>query len=369
MCAFGWWLTGDPRTIMAVLVVATPCPLILATPVAVISGINRAAKAGIIVKGGAAIEQIGRAQAVVFDKTGTLTSAAPWWTASWRSTARPAGALLRKAGSVEQLSAHLLAQTLAAAATAEHGPLPLPTEFHEAPGRGVHGLVGQEHVAVGSARFLREQGVPDAALDALALHAAAEDLLAAFIAVDHAPAGVALFSDRIRPGVPQLMERLRRLGVRRTVMLTGDRMQNACNVAREAGIDEVEANLLPADKVKIVQRLKEQYDPLIMVGDGINDAPALATATVGVAMGAQGSGISAEAADIVLLVDDVTQVGEAVAIGQRMVRVAKQSIFAGLGLSLVLMVIASFGLIPPAIGALCQEVIDVAVILNALRAR
>jgi heavy metal translocating P-type ATPase len=369
MCAFGWWITGEAQTVMAVLVVATPCPLILATPVAVISGINRAAKAGIIVKGGAAIEQIGRAQAVVFDKTGTLTFGSPMVERLIAAGGHTSSALLRKAGSVEQLSSHLLAQTLTGAATAEHGPLPLPTEFHEAPGGGVHGMVDHEHVAVGSVRFLREQGVSDAALDALATHAAAEDLLAAFIAVDHVAAGVALFSDRIRPGVPQLVERLRHLGVRRTVMLTGDRMPNALAVAREAGIDEVEANLLPADKVRIVQRLKEQYDPLVMVGDGINDAPALATATVGVAMGAGGSGISAEAADIVLLVDDVTLVGEAVAIGRRMVRVAKQSIFAGLGLSLVLMVIASFGLIPPAIGAVCQEVIDVAVILNALRAR
>ena len=165
------------------------------------------------------------------------------------------------------------------------------------------------------------------------------------------------------------MQRLRALGIKRTVMLTGDSQEHAQAIGRQAGIDQIEANLLPQDKVRWVQTLMHQYGVVAMIGDGINDAPALATATIGVAMGAHGTGISAEAADIVLLVDDVSRVAYAVEAGQRMQRIAKQSIYVGLGLSFGFMVIASVGLISPAIGALLQEATDVIVILNALRAR
>ena len=371
MCGVGWAITADPRTILAVLVVATPCPLILAAPIAVISGINRAAHAGIIVKGGAAIEQIGRAQVVVFDKTGTLTYGTPSVEQVVPSNGLHPHELLHKAASVEQLSSHLLGRTMAQEAQARHGPLPLPDHFEEVPGRGVAGRLAGEHILVGSHQFLRERlgeeraGLLD--LDGATQPNAAQ--LAAFVAIDHKPAGVVLFSDQLRPGVPALMDRLRTLGVRRTVMLTGDRLASARPVAEAAGVDEVAADLLPAGKVTALQELKARYDPVVMVGDGINDAPALATATVGVAMGARGTAISAEAADVVLLVDDVTRVGEAVAIGQRTRRIAMESIYIGIGVSFVLMVIASFGVIPAPVGALAQEVLDFVVILNALRAR
>ena len=176
------------------------------------------------------------------------------------------------------------------------------------------------------------------------------------------------FDDQIRPGVPALLKRLRTFGVKRTVMLTGDNIKHATVIGEQAGVDEVAANLLPEDKVHAVEQLKLTYPIVAMVGDGINDAPALATATVGIAMGAHGTGISAEAADIVLLVDDVSKVAEAMAIGQHRVKIAKQSIFVGLGLSLSFMVLAAFGLIAPVMGALLQEAVDAAVILNALRA-
>jgi P-type E1-E2 ATPase len=272
---------------------------------------------------------------------------------------------------VEQLSSHLLGRTLVQAAQADGGPLPLPDNFREVPGRGVEGHVEGEHILVGSPRFLAERLGPERIAGARGLceHGAAGDTLAAFVAVDLEPAGVVVFNDKLRPGVPDLVPRLHRLGVQRTVMLTGDRLVNARAIAADAGVDEVHADLLPEDKVAVLLKLKEQYDPIAMVGDGINDAPALATATVGIAMGAHGTGVSAEAADIVLLVDDVTRVGDAVEVGQRTLRVAKQSIYAGLGLSFALMVAAAFGLIPPAIGALAQEVVDVAVSVNALRAR
>ncbi len=362
MCALGWVITRDPRTILAVLVVATPCPLILAVPVAVIGGVNRAARAGIIVKGGVALEQIGQARTIVFDKTGTLTYGLPVVTAIVPFAGFTADVLLRAAGAVEQLSSHLLARTLAEAAAQRLGALPLPTNFREVPGRGVEADCEGRHVLVGSPRFLTERlghagptqpsGLPG---------------LAAYVAIDDQPAGLVRFDDQMRPGVAGLMRRLRALGVRRTVMLSGDNAANAAAIAAQIGITEVEANLLPEDKVARLVALKAQGEPVVMVGDGINDAPALATATVGVAMGARGVGIAAEAADIVLLVDDVAKVGEAVAIGQRMLRIAKQSIYIGLGLSFAGMVAASFGLVSPVAGALYQEAIDVAVILNALR--
>ncbi len=370
MCVFGWAVTGDPRTMLAVLVVATPCPLILATPMAIISGINRAAHAGIIVKGGAAIEQVGRARVLVFDKTGTLTFGSPVVERVVSFDGVSPAALLRTAGSVEQLSAHLLARTLTLAAQEQSGDLPLPEHFAEIPGRGVEGDVEGRHVLVGSPRFLEERlGSEHFDTADLAAHSAAGDVLAAFVAIDRRPTGVVLFGDRLRPGVPELMQRVRALGVRRAVMLTGDRHDNARAIAAEAGIDDVRAELLPEDKVRVLQELKAEGEPVVMVGDGINDAPALALATVGIAMGAHGSAISAEAADIVLLVDDVTRVGDAIAIGQRTIGIAKQSIYVGLGLSFALMIVAGLGFIPPAIGALCQEVVDFAVVVNALRAR
>ncbi|MEP7288728.1 MAG: heavy metal translocating P-type ATPase [Chloroflexota bacterium] len=363
MCAVGWFITGKPETILAVLVVATPCPLILAVPVAVISGINRAAQFGIIVKGGTAIEQIGRAQAMVFDKTGTLTFGKPVVDKVIPFNGLAPADILRAAGSVEQLSSHLLAQTLAQAAQ-QSDHLVMPTNFHEIPGYGVEADLDGRHILVGSARFLEEKG--GGKIPTVADH---DHELAAYVAFDSQPAGMITFTDQLRPGVAEMVKRLRTLGVQRTIMLTGDRKEHANAIGKQAGLDLIEAELLPEGKVEALKKFKAHYNPIVMVGDGINDAPALATATVGVAMGAHGTGISAEAADIVLLVDDVTRVADAVEIGQRMLRIAKQSIYVGLGLSFGFMVLAAFGLITPVIGALLQEVIDVAVILNALRAR
>ena len=362
MCAVGWLITGNPATILAVLVVATPCPLILAVPVAVIGGINRAASASIVVKSGTAIEQIGHAAVMVFDKTGTLTFGAPTIDQVIALDGVSRDDLLRIAGSVEQLSSHTLGQALTSAAQ-QHQALSLPTNFQESSGFGVEGDLDGRHVVLGSPRYLNDK--TGQAVSAAEIRPE----LATYIAIDNQLAGLVTFKDQLRPGVPELMQRLRALGVKRTVMLTGDSQEHALAIGKQAGIDQIEASLLPEDKVRLVKALMQQYPVVAMIGDGINDAPALATATVGVAMGAHGTGISAEAADIVLLVDDVTRVALAVEAGQRMLRIAKQSIYVGLGLSFAFMVIASFGRISPAIGALLQEVTDVIVILNALRAR
>ncbi len=348
MGLLGFLWTHEATTFLAVLVVATPCPLILATPLAVLGGINRAANGGIIVKGGGALEQVASAQAVLFDKTGTLTFGVP------RVETVVGDETLYYAASLDQLSSHSVAKAIVAHALSQNIKLSLPTEFQEFPGRGVSGKVDGTLVRVGSLRWI-EQGVDPAVRE-----------LDPIVVSGH---GYLLVSDLMRPNVPSLIRTLYKLGVKEVSLITGDGEKNASAIARQAGIAKFAYNLLPEDKVRFVEEVRKIYDPVIMVGDGINDAPALASATVGIAMGAHGTAISAEAADLILLVDDVEKVAEAIAIGKHMLKIAKQSIFIGMGLSFCLMVVAAWGYILPAVGAGLQEIIDVAVILNALRSR
>ena len=361
MCGVAWLVTGNPTSVLAVLVVATPCPLILATPVAVIAGISRAADLGVIVKTGAAIEQVGRARAVVFDKTGTLTLGQPVVERVQAADGIQPDELLRLAAALEQLSSHHLGKAVVDASRRRFGSVEAASEFQETPGSGVTGLVGGRAIAVGSAAFLAGRGI--------AVPPSPDGRTAAFVSVDGRLAGAIEFADRLRHQVPSLMQRLAVLGVTETVMLTGDREASAEVIAAQAGIRTVRASLLPADKVAAVQELKRRYGTVVMVGDGINDAPALAAATVGIALGAHGTAVSAEAADIVLLVDDISRVGDAMAISRRMRRIALQSIGVGLGLSFALMVVASFGYVSPPVGAVLQEALDAVVIVNALRVR
>lgn len=370
MCALAWILTRRPEAVVAVLVVATPCPLILATPVAIISGINRAARHGIIVKGGAAIERVGQAKAVVFDKTGTLTRGTPEVERIVPIDGHDAGSILRLAAGLEQLSSHPMARALVQTAAERQESISLPSDLRETAGQGVSGLVDGHRVDVGSAAFAIGNGLTTAeSLRRVRADLGADDDALAVVGIDGREAGIVIYRDRPRAGIGAVLQRLRRSGVREIVMLTGDDRATADAIAAEIGITSVEAELLPPQKVEAVRRLMQRHETVVMVGDGINDAPALATATIGVALGARGAAISAEAADIVLLVDDVERVADAVDIGRRTLRIAKQSIVIGLGLSSAMMLVAAFGYIPPAFGALLQEVLDVAVILNALRAR
>lgn len=371
MGVIGYLLTRDLTSVLAVLVVATPCPLILATPLAVICGINRAADEGIIVKGGAPMEQIASTKAALFDKTGTITFGVPHVEEIVSLSDETQDNVLYHAAILEQFSSHSIGKAIVQKALAVHKKLPLATHFLESPAQGVEGEIENQKYAVGSLAFMEKK----LGTGCLNLHQnLADDYfeknnLIIYVAKNNSCIGMIVLSDKIRPEVPALIQKLHFLGVKEVVMLTGDGKRNAAVIAKQAGIRSFAADLTPEQKVDIVRRMGKKYDHIIMVGDGINDAPALATATVGIAMGAYGTAISAEAADIVLLVDDLTKVADAIAIGQRMLHIAKQSIFIGIGLSFTLMIIAANGLIPPALGAMLQEVIDIAVILNALRAR
>ena len=372
VCAAAWLVSRDVGRVLAVLVVATPCPLILATPVAIIGGINRAAARQVVVRHGGALEQLADITAVVFDKTGTLTLGRPAVSAVRTVDGWTRAELLRLAGAVEHGSGHLLARSLVETALAESGgePFPVATGVREAPGRGVRGDVDGHHVVVG-AHTLAVEEAPAAEMAVLDALTGADAALRAYVVIDGRAAGIVEYADRLRGGARELVAALPHLGVRRTMLLSGDHAANTRHMAAEVGIADARGELLPADKVAAVRALVDAGERVAMVGDGTNDAPALSTATVGVALAGlagQGGGITAEAADVVLLADDLGRLAEAIQIGRRTMHIAKQSLGVGLGLSAAAMVVAALGYIPPAVGALLQEAIDVAVIVNALRA-
>jgi len=366
----GWLVTNNFETILSVLVVATPCSLIFATPVAIISGINRAAKIGIIVKTGAAIEQVAKTQVAIFDKTGTITFGTPIVERIISFDGRTCDEILLKAASLEQLSSHPIAAMIVQKGKEKFEKLLVPENFREISGAGVEGKIGEDHIMIGAPSMFENSGADIFDGVNIAADQIKQDgRMFAFVALNGKLSGAIVFGDEIRPDVKPMIQRLNAIGIKKTVLLTGDIKNNARNIAEQAGITDYEAELVPEEKVVSVKKLRQEYENVIMVGDGINDAPALAASTVGIAMGARGTAISAEAADIVLLEDRVSRVVDTIEIGKRTISVAKQSIFVGLGGSFFFMAMAMFGHLPPAIGALLQEVLDVSVILNALRAR
>ena len=368
VCALVYLVTGDPVRVLAVLVVATPCPLILATPVAVVGGINRAARRGIIFRHGSALEQLAGVSVAVFDKTGTLTIGRPKVARVLVVPPFSPEEVLRLAGAVEHGSGHLLARALVDEAVGRGVDLPDGSGIVEAPGQGVTGTVEERRVTVGGWSFVaRRHPAAECGLRASLGNSPAEGLRA-YVAIDGQAAGIIEYADRLRPDLQPFFARLHRQGIRRTFLLSGDDQPNADAVARALGIDEAHGELLPEQKVAFVARLMKEGERVLMVGDGTNDAPALTSATVGIALASGGGGITAEAADAVILADDPTRVAEAVAVSRRTLRLARQSIWTGLGLSGVAMGFAAAGMIAPTAGALLQEAIDVAVILNALRA-
>jgi heavy metal translocating P-type ATPase len=360
-----WALAGAERAV-AVLVVATPCPLILAAPVALVAGLSVAARRGVVVKGGAVLEQLARCTTLLLDKTGTLTTGRPSVSAIVPADSCEPAEMIRLAASLDQVSAHVLASAVVTAAARRGCRLVLPQQVEEVPGQGIRGIVDGHRVAVGKASWVGMTGRPGWA-KAARRRARLDGALTVFLAVDDVPAGVLVLEDPVRPDAARTIRALRDGGISRIVMVTGDRAEVAGTVGAVIGVDDVLAERTPADKLDAV-RLERSRAPTIMVGDGINDAPALALADVGVAMGARGASASSEAADAVLTVDRLDRLGEARAIARRTQRIATQSVLAGMAMSLAAMAAAAAGLLPAVWGALLQEAIDVAVILNALRA-
>jgi heavy metal translocating P-type ATPase len=366
-----WAFSGDPVRALAVLVVATPCPLILAAPVALISGVSRAAHDGVIAKGGGTIEKLGEARTVLLDKTGTLTHGRPEIGQVKSTDGLAPEELLRLAASVDQLSAHILAEALVHGAEGRGLELEFPEEVVEEPGQGIEGEVGGHRVAVGSDAWLQRCGYSgtDAAerlLDASAQPGCARIL----VGVDSGLAGAVLMADHLRDDAGNLTKELRGAGVEEVVLVTGDQRAVGEAVGEAVGVDQVFTECSPDEKIEVVRRARERSDrgTVVMVGDGVNDAPALALADVGIAMGGVGATVSSQTADAVIAVDKVDRVADAIRIGRRSLTIARQSVVAGLGLSFIAMGFAGFGYIPPVAGAVLQEGIDVAVILNALRA-
>jgi heavy metal translocating P-type ATPase len=371
VAGLAWAISGDAERALAVVVVATPCPLILAAPIALVSGLSRAARAGVIVKGASAIETLGEARTLMFDKTGTLTVGTPEVREIVPRDGFSESDLLRLAASVDRMSAHVLGQALVGAAEEEGLALTLPEDVHEEPGQGIEGLVEGRPVLVGSRAFMVSRGLPQDEVASSALRTTRGSGEAhVVVGIDGQVAGVIVMADELRPDARSIVERLRGEGVRHVAMLSGDRRSVAERVGRQLGVDRVYAEQSPEDKLEVIRSVHADPDlrPVVMVGDGVNDAPALAIADLGIAMGAAGATVSSETADAVITVDRVDRVADAVHAGRRALHIARQSVLAGMGLSLAAMGVAAAGYLPPIAGALFQEVIDLAVILNALRA-
>lgn len=366
--ALTFLLTQDWTNVLAVLVVATPCPLILATPIAIMGGINKAARNGIIVKNGGALEQVGEAKAIVFDKTGTLTFGTPKVLEIKKLSQLSEKEILFLAASAERLSAHILAKALVSFSTDKHLKLDFPDNFEEKFGSGVMGEIKGKKVVVGSSHFLEEkEQIFPSKLQHLKEQENSKGHMTSFVSVDGSIVGAIIFGDEIRPEIRGFIDSLKKHSFAKVSMLTGDSQTVAEQVAAQTGIDEVISQSLPEDKVNYIKKLQKLYQKVVMVGDGFNDAPALASATVGIALGSGGSSVSSESADIVLIVNDLTKVRTIVALGRQVLRVAKSGILFGMGASFIAMLFAAAGYISPPLGAVLQEGIDVVVIFNALR--
>jgi heavy metal translocating P-type ATPase len=355
-----WAVSHQSIRFLDVLVVATPCPLILAAPIAVISGMSRAAKHGIIVKNGGAIERLAEATTIAFDKTGTLTAGKLMVDKVRSFNGYSEQEILSFAASLEKNSNHVLAMAITSAAQAQSLKIPKAKNIREEAGKGLLSVVGGKQILVGRQSFLEES---DISLPKSATNLAATST---FVAINGDLAGVISFKDEIRPETKSMLDNLRRLGIKHIMMITGDNLAAAKAIAAKLGITDIEAEALPSDKLLAIGRIADK--PVVFVGDGVNDAPVLTAADVGIALGARGETAASQSADIVIMLDDVNKVAKAFSIARRTFSVARQSILVGIAMSIVLMFIYSTGHFSPLSGAIIQELIDVVVIFNALRA-
>lgn len=357
-----WFVSGDPVRFLEVLVVATPCPLILGAPIALISGMSRAAKHGIIVKTGSAMERLAEIETMAFDKTGTLTSGTPVVSKviTYNKFARQD--VLAYAASLERSSNHVLARAIVDAAEQEKMKINAAKQVKEKPGHGLTGRLQGKTVLVGRLLFMKEEAVSLPA----SVQSNAISETATYIAVDGKLAGIITFIDEVRPESKDMLRVLNRLGIKHTLMVTGDNKSTALAIAKKLDIEKVVADCLPGDKIRALDDVKNR--PVGFVGDGVNDAPVLTASDVGIALGARGSTAASESADVVILLDDITKVASSVAIAKRTFFIAKQSILIGIFISLGLMAVFSTGKFKAVQGAAIQEVVDIIVIFNALRA-
>lgn len=366
IAGIAWVLSGDPVRFAEVLVVATPCPLLIAAPVAFLGGMSRSARFGLIVKGGGTLEQLSRARSVALDKTGTVTTGEPTLERLLPTADVTDDRLLGLAASAEVYSSHVLARSVVAAARRRQLPLREALEAEEVATNGVQALIAERDgedarmIRVGKLAWIRSfadapEQVPVSSGE-LGIHVAAGDRYL----------GAIIMRDQVRPDAPEAMDGLRELGIQRMLMVTGDVAETAEPIAEQLGIEEVHSQCRPADKVQIVRDVQPR--PLIMVGDGLNDAPVLASADIGFAMGARGATAASESADVVNRFDHLGSLPKAVQIGQDTVRIALQAIWAGILISVGLMLVAAAGFLPAIVGAWMQELVDLVAILWALRA-
>jgi heavy metal translocating P-type ATPase len=364
---FAWMLDHSATRALAVLVVATPCPILLAAPAAMIAGVSRAARSGIIVKGSGPLDTLARVRVLLLDKTGTVTSGRPQVVAVETFGSASCDDIVRTAASLEQLSAHPFGPAVLAEAKARGLDLTFPANARESMGTGIRGTIDGHQVALGQLSFVAPKAMKTPALRSVEVRTVVEGLSSVFVSVDGTLAGALLLQDPTRPEAPRALRALRRSGIQRVHMVTGDHPDVAEIVGDGIGVDRVFAERTPADKVEVIRAVRRE-GVTAMVGDGINDAPALALADVGIAMGARGATAASEAADVVLMVDRLDGLCLAARIAKRTRHIALESIFVGMGLSLVAMMFAAAGYLTPVAGAVLQEGIDGLVILNALRA-
>ncbi len=357
-----WFVSGDAIRFLEVIVVATPCPLLLGAPIALISGMSRAAKHGIIVKTGSALERLAAAETFAFDKTGTLTKGKPIVSKVTAYGKFTKDEVLQFAAALEQSSVHVLAQSIVDAARQKNMKVKPAKQVKEISGQGLSGRLQGKTILVGRMSYMQKSGVKLAS----EINGKKLQQTSSFVAINGELAGVISFEDEIRPESKNMLKLLKEQGIQHTLMVTGDNQKTADKIAKTLGIETVVADCLPGDKILAIENVANK--PVAFVGDGVNDAPVLTASDVGIALGARGSTAASESADVVILLDDVSKVSTSVSIAKRTFFIAKQSILMGILISIGLMAIFATGRFSPVTGALLQEVVDVAVIFNALRA-